>query len=182
MNGARDSEGGRPVRIPFTRFIHLALFERIVEIVFGIMLLFIVLAIVIGAIHLFVRLPDLLTWADSTRHYVRIVSDVLTLFILIELSRTLADYFTAHRLRMTFIVDAGIVFILRELVIKLFEGKVDTTEIYALSGLLAVLGALRIGSVLVFQREKVMIEQLAEPAAGRTGVRGEARFPKRRRT
>ena len=157
---------------PFARFVPLKLFERVIEVVFGIMLLFIVLAIVIGTIHLFLRLPDLLAWEDSTRHYVRIVSDVLTLFILVELSRSLADYFTAHRLRMTFIVDAGIVFILRELVVKLFEAKIDTAEIYALSALIAVLGALRIGSVLVFQREQAMLEQLSQPAAKRAEARG----------
>ncbi len=157
----------KAMKITFFKLIHLMLFERGIEIVFGIMLLFITLGVIIGTVHLFLRLGDLLTWEDSTRHYVRIISDVLTLFILVELSRTLADYFTAHRLRMTFIVDAGIVFILREIVIKLFEAKIDTAEIYALSTLIAVLGALRIGSVLVFQREKAMLEQLAKGTAKR---------------
>lgn len=129
------------MKIPFVKFVYLNLFERVIEIVFSIMLLFMVLGIVVGTVHLFLRLGNLLTWDDSTRHYVRIISDVLTLFILVELARTLADYFTAHRLRLTFIVDAGIVFILRDLVIKLFEEKIDTAEIYALSALIAVLGA-----------------------------------------
>lgn len=170
MNRMGDRGNDTPMNIPFARFVHLNLFERVIEIVFGIMLLFIVLAIVIGTVHLFVRLPDLLTWEDSTRHYVRIVSDVLTLFILVELSRTLADYFTAQRLRMTFIVDAGIVFVLRELMIKLFEGKIEFAEIYALSGLIAVLGALRVGSVLVFQREQAMLSGAVSPR--RSGARG----------
>lgn len=152
------------MKIPFARFIRLTLFERTIEIVFGIMLLFITLSIVIGTAHLFQRLVDLLPWEDNTRHYVRIVSDVLTLFILIELARSLADYFTAHRLRIMFIVDAGIVFIVREIVIKLFEAKIDAAEIYALAALIAVLGALRIGSVVVFQREQAMIENLAKGA------------------
>lgn len=160
------------MKIPFAKFVHLQLFERVIEIVFGIMLLFISLGLILGTLHLFLRLPDLFAWEDSPRHYVAIISDVLTLFILVELSRTLADYFTAHRLRMTFIVDAGIVFILRELVVKMFEAKIDTAEIYALSALIAVLGALRIGSVLVFQREKTMLEQLTQATAGKTGSTG----------
>ena len=86
-----------------------------------------------------------------------IVSEVLTLFILVELSRSLADYFREQRLRLTFIVDAGIVFVLREIMIKLFENKIEPGEIYALSVLVFVLGCLRIGSVLVFQREKRML-------------------------
>lgn len=157
------------MKIPFAKLAPLKLFERVIEVVFGIILLVITLGIIIGTARLFGGLGDLLAWEDITRHYVRIISDVLTLFILIDLSRTLADYFTAHRLRMTFIVDAGIVFILREIVVKLFEAKIGTAEIYALSTLLAVLGALRIGSVLVFQREKAMLEQIMKSSAVKAG-------------
>ena len=157
------------MKIPFAKLAPLKLFERVIEVVFGIILLVITLGIIIGTARLFGGLGDLLAWEDITRHYVRIISDVLTLFILIDLSRTLADYFTAHRLRMTFIVDAGIVFILREIVVKLFEAKIGTAEIYALSALLGVLGALRIGSVLVFQREKTMLEQIMKSSAVKAG-------------
>lgn len=75
------------MKFQFEQFIHLNLFDGVIKIVFGIMLLFLVLGIVIGTAHLFLRLGDLLTWEDSTRHYVRIISDVLTLFILVELAR-----------------------------------------------------------------------------------------------
>jgi len=97
---------------------------------------------------------------DITRQYMRIISEVLTLFILIELSRSLVEYFSVQRLRMTFIVDGGIVFVLREIMIKLFEHKIIPEEIYALSVLVFVLGSLRIGSVMVFQREKVMFDHV----------------------
>jgi uncharacterized membrane protein (DUF373 family) len=61
---------------------------------------------------------------------------------------------------MTFIVDAGIVFVLREVMIKLFEHKITTDEVLALSALLLVLTILRIGSVVMFQREKKMHEEI----------------------
>lgn len=145
------------------RFDMMGLFDRVIRFVFGIILLFIALGIIVGAARLFLNLGDLVLQEDITRHYVRIISEVLTLFILIELSRSLVDYFSTHRLRMTFIVDAAIVFVLREIMIKLFEHKISTSEIYALSVLVFVLGALRIGSVLVFQREKAMLDH-ARPA------------------
>ena len=134
----------------------IALFDRVISMVFGLMLVFIAIGIVVGVARLFLNLGNLLINDDITRQYMRIISEVLTLFILIELSRSLVDYFSAHRLRMTFIVDAGIVFVLREIMIKLFEHKIAVAEIYALSALLFVLGGLRIASVLVFQREKMM--------------------------
>jgi uncharacterized membrane protein (DUF373 family) len=64
------------------------------------------------------------------------------------------EYFDSHKLRMTFIVDAAIVFVLREILIDLFKHKLTAEMLYAFSVFLLVLGALRIGSVLVYQREK----------------------------
>lgn len=153
----------------------IALFDRVICMVFGLMLVFITIGIIVGVARLFLNLGNLLINDDITRQYMLIISEVLTLFILIELSRSLVDYFSAHRLRMTFIVDAGIVFVLREIMIKLFEHKIAIEEIYALSALLFVLGSLRIASVLVFQREKMMhAEALPTNAPGRTEKTGTA--------
>lgn len=145
----------------------MKLYDKVLCGAFSIMLLFIALGIIVGVARLFLNLGNLMLNEDITRQYVHIISDVLTLFILIELSRSLTDYFSERRLRMTFIVDAGIVFVLREIMIKLFEQKIDASEIYALSALLLVLGSLRIASVLVFQREKKMLDsaEKAKPTA-----------------
>lgn len=134
-----------------TRF--LVVFNRTVDIVFGIILIFLVIGIVIGAAKLFLNLKDLVTISTITGSYLKTISDVLSLFILIELSRSLVEYFDCHRLRMTFILDAGIVFVLREIMIKLFQDKITVDYIYALSLLVLVLGVLRIGSSLMYERE-----------------------------
>ncbi|MEO7558455.1 MAG: phosphate-starvation-inducible PsiE family protein [Gammaproteobacteria bacterium] len=139
-------------------------FEKVIGAVLNVMLLFITIGIIIGVVRLFLNMGNLLANEDITRQYLHIISDVLTLFILIELSRSLVDYFVTHRLRMTFIVDAAIVFLLREIMIKLFEDKLTPDEIYALTALLLVLGALRIGSIIVFQREKKMLDVAIKPA------------------
>ncbi len=136
----------------------LPFYEKLTGVVISVLLVFITLGIMIGVAQLFLSLGDLLTTQGVAKQYQQIISDVLTLFILIELSRSLVDYFTTHRLRMTFIVDAAIVFVLREIMIKLFEHKITPEELYALSALLLVLSILRIGSVVVFQREKKMME------------------------
>ena len=74
------------------------------------------------------------------------ISDVLSRFILIELSRFLADYFDNNRLRLAYIVDAGIVFVVREIMIKLFQDKLLVEHIMH-----SVLGVLRVGSVLLYE-------------------------------
>lgn len=148
-------------------------FDKVIGAALNVMLLFITLGIIIGVLRMFMTLGDLLVNENITKQYLHIISDVLTLFILIELSRSLVDYFTTHRLRMTFIVDAGIVFLLREIMIKVFEEKITTNEIYALSALLFVLGALRIGSILVFQREKNMFELASKRLRDAPPARGD---------
>jgi len=130
-----------------------SVFNYVVELVFGLILLFLLPGIAIGAAKLFLNLKDMVLVGGITGTYLKTISDVLSLFILIELSRSLVDYFDNNRLRMTYIVDAGIVFILREIMIKLFDNKLPVDQIYALSVLLFALTVLRIGSALLYQRE-----------------------------
>lgn len=149
------------------RFIDV--FNRSTGIVFAVILVFILFGIAIGVLRLFLEVSDLFVLKRVSGSYLPIISDVLTLFILIELSRSLIDYFDLHRLRLTFIIDAGIVFVLRELMIKMFENKVSVEEMFAISTVLFVLGALRLGSVFVFQREKQMLETLRNERQNDTG-------------
>jgi uncharacterized membrane protein (DUF373 family) len=81
-------------------------FDVSIEIVFGLILLFIVLGISIGAIQLIRDLLALLKMKGITGHYIGLISDVLTLYVLVELSRSLLEYFNTHRFRLTFIIDA----------------------------------------------------------------------------
>jgi len=135
------------------------LFEKVNCMVSSVILLFITITLVIGTGRLFYQLGALFEQGDVPSNYLYIFSDVLSLFILVELSRSLVEYFTAQRLRLTFILDAAIVFVLRHLMIALFEHKLATDEIYALSVLILALGALRIGSMLVYQQEKKLLSQ-----------------------
>jgi uncharacterized membrane protein (DUF373 family) len=129
-------------------------FDKTIDLVFGIILVFIIIGIAIGTAQLFVTTWKLLAFEGITGQYIGIIADVLTLYVLIELSRSLVEYFNTHKLRLTFIVDAAIVFVLREILIALFKHELKPEMLYAFSVFLLVLGALRIGSVLVYQREK----------------------------
>ena len=132
------------------------LFDKVVDIVFAVILIFIIFGIAIGAVQLFASLWTLLKFEGVTGHYINIITDVLTLYVLIELSRSLIDYFYSHKLRLTFIIDSAIVFIIRETLITLFKHEMATDMLYALSAILLVLGAIRIASIIVYQREKMI--------------------------
>lgn len=136
------------------------IFNRAVDAVFAVILAFITLGIAIGAVQLFFTTWELLQLKGITGHYIDIISDVLTLYVLVELSRSLVEYFRTHRLRLTFIIDAAIVFTIREVLIVLFKHEIKPEMIYALSVFLLVLGILRTSAVIVYQREKVISDEL----------------------
>ena len=133
-------------------------FDKMVDAVFGVILVFIILGIIIGTAQLFFTTWKLFAFEGITGHYINVIADVLTLYVLIELSKSLVEYFSSHKLRLTYIVDAAIVFVLREILISLFKHELKPEMLYAFSFFLLVLGALRIGSILLYQREKRILE------------------------
>jgi uncharacterized membrane protein (DUF373 family) len=136
------------------------LFDNTVDVIFGLILLFLIIGIAIGALQLFRDIWILLRFEGITGKYIDMISDVLTLYVLIELSRSLIEYFDNHKLRLTFIIDAAIVFIIRELLIGFFKHDIKPDMLIAITILLFVLGMIRISSVLVYQREKTMISEI----------------------
>jgi len=134
------------------------IFNKIINIAFAVILAVLTLAIIISTFKLFLSIWKMLYTSGITGKHIGFIADVLTLFVLIELSRSLAEYFHVHRLRMTFIVDAAIVFFIREIMIMVFQHKTSDSFIFSMSALLLVLTILRVSSIFLFQREKRMVE------------------------
>lgn len=131
----------------------LVVFNRTISIIFSLMIVIIVLTLIVGMWDLCVDIYHLIVEHRLRTGYLEIIYDVLTLFVMIELLRSIAEYFNSRRLRMTFIADAAIVFVLREIMINIFEHKVVPEEMYALSALILALTVLRMGSMLMHQRD-----------------------------
>jgi uncharacterized membrane protein (DUF373 family) len=134
-------------------------YDSVTGLIFAVILLFITVIMIIGVIRLFLQVGALFQSSGITGSYLDIFTDVLTLFVLIELSRSLAEYFISRRLRLTPVIDAGILFVLRHVMIELFHHRLDTQSIYALSALLLALGLIRVGSSISFQRGKHLTEK-----------------------
>jgi uncharacterized membrane protein (DUF373 family) len=129
----------------------LNVFHGVIDAIFGVILLMITFGVMIGVLHLFKTVGVLMVHKELTQDFQSIISELLTLFILVELIRSIVDYFTSRQLRITFIVDATIVFILREIMIDLFETKINPDQIYAMSVLLLALSVLRFGSIWLYR-------------------------------
>jgi uncharacterized membrane protein (DUF373 family) len=140
----------------------LALFNRVIAIIFGVMMTIIIITLIIGVWDLLVDIRNLAVQNKLRAGYLEIIYDVLTLFVMIELLRSIAEYFNSKRLRMTFIADAAIVFVLREVMIKIFEQKVIPEEMYSMSALILALTVLRVGSVVLHQRDVKLTHSIKE--------------------
>ena len=124
--------------------IRLVCVSRVTRVVFGVILAFLTLGIAIGTLKLFINFVDIVQTTNVTGSYQKMISDVLSLFILIELSRSLVDYFETDSIKVSAILDAGLVFVLREILIVLFESKTTETMLLVMTALLLVLGGLGI--------------------------------------
>ncbi|MBP2030675.1 uncharacterized membrane protein (DUF373 family) [Methanohalophilus levihalophilus] len=90
--------------------------------------------IIIGAIDSSIALINFST----------VVFSVLTVFVLIDLIKTFVDYREHERIRLTFLTDATILIVMREIAAGIYAQKIEYEFILSLSVLLMVLGAIRI--------------------------------------
>lgn len=131
-----------------------ALFDKFVAIIFSFILVMMTLGIGIGSLMLVRDVWHLLRFEGITGHYIEIIADVLTLYVLVELSRSLVEYFHSKRIRLTPIIDAGIVFFLREIMIGMFKHQMKPDMVLAMAALMLALGVIRFGSEYLYQKQK----------------------------
>lgn len=124
--------------------------ERVTDVVFGIMLLCLIVGIFAGTGKLVLSVWALFSAGESSS-YIDLISTAMTLFVVVELARSLADYFKEHHIRMTFIADAGLIFLVRDVMLGMFNHTLRPDAMFGISALLLSLGALRIGSAIVFR-------------------------------
>ena len=128
-------------------------FDIFVSSVLGLIVAMMAVGIAIGAVQLVWSIAKLLQSEGITGNYIGLIADVLTLYVLIELSKSLIDYIDVHRLRLTPIADAAIVFVVRELLIGIFKHSLDAQMLYAYAVVLLVLVGTRTSAMLMNERE-----------------------------
>lgn len=103
----------------------------------------VILALLMGIARLILDLRSVFGSQSISAAFDMMVTNILSMFIVIELLRSVIEYFSFHRLKITLITDAALVFVLREVMIGLYEHSLQTASILALSGLILVIGCIR---------------------------------------
>jgi uncharacterized membrane protein (DUF373 family) len=76
------------------------------------------------------------------------VTNILSMFVVIELLKGIIEYFDIHRVKITFITDATLVFILREAMIGIYQHKTGWAEMVSIAALLVVIGGIRTMAII----------------------------------
>jgi len=123
-------------------------FKKVVDIIIKLMIPLVVLALMIGIAKIFLDLRVVYESRTIANGFNVLVTNILSMFVVIELLRGIIEYFELQRLRLTLIADAALVFILREAMITVYQQSIRPVEIASLASLLAVIGCIRTFAVL----------------------------------
>ena len=132
-------------------------FDRVVGVIVRLLVPLATVALMMGIARVFLDLWAVYRSASIAAGFDLLVTDILSMFVVIELLKSIVDYFEVHRIKITFILDAAVVFVLREVMIGLYKHELHAAELAALSGLLLVMGALRIAAVRFSPERKVTL-------------------------
>jgi uncharacterized membrane protein (DUF373 family) len=130
-------------------------FTTIVDSMIKLMVPIVIIALMMGIARLVLDLRAVFSSQTIAAAFDMMVTNILSMFIVIELLRSIIEYFAVHRLKITFITDAALVFVLREIMIGLYEHNLETGMIIGLAALILVIGILRTLAI-VFSPEKYL--------------------------
>jgi uncharacterized membrane protein (DUF373 family) len=130
-------------------------FTKIVDTMIKFMIPIVIIALMMGTARVILDLREVFGSRTISAAFDMMVTNILSMFIVIELLRSIMEYFTVHRLKITFIIDAALVFVLREIMIGLYEHSFESGMVLGLAVLILVIGGLRTLAV-IYSPEKYL--------------------------
>ena len=113
-----------------------------IDLVTILVLYILLLALLVGVIHILLQIKSVL-FGTLGGGFGQIVSGVLTIFVLIDLFNTFVDYREHKEIRLTYVTDATILIVMREISAGVYAQKYDYQFILGMSVLLLTLGTIR---------------------------------------
>ena len=121
----------------------MRLFKKVLEIIIKLIIPLVILALMMGIARIIIDLKIVFKSPTIAIGFDTMVTNILSIFIVIELLKCIIEYFDIHRLRITFIIDAALVFILREIMIGIYQHKTDAFTTISFAVLILFIGVIR---------------------------------------
>ncbi|WP_370574504.1 phosphate-starvation-inducible PsiE family protein [Methanomethylovorans sp.] len=114
----------------------------VTDLVTVIILYVLLLALIVGVINILLDLNSII-FGSRTGGFGPVVANVITIFILIDLFKTFVDYREHEEIRLTYVTDATILIVMREIAAGIYAQKFDYQFTLGMSIMLLTLGAIR---------------------------------------
>jgi uncharacterized membrane protein (DUF373 family) len=140
-------------------FQALTFFNQVMDLFFKLLILFVVLVLGMGLFRLFWEVwKVIISGSVLNAAFSFTITSIFNFFIILELFKSLIEYFREHRLKLTFIVDATLVFLLREVMIGLYQNQRSPIQVAAFAFLALVLGIVRTLAIIYSPMERKMVD------------------------
>jgi uncharacterized membrane protein (DUF373 family) len=121
-----------------------SVFNLAIKVIVIILTVFIIAVLFVGLFHTVWGIKEFLFTKSIGQSFNIIVVNILTFLVIIELFRSFVVYFETHRFRLNTMIDPAIIFVIRELIVKLYgEQNISSETIVAFGFLLLCLGIIR---------------------------------------
>ncbi|WMW21748.1 phosphate-starvation-inducible PsiE family protein [Methanolobus mangrovi] len=119
---------------------HEQIFRKVIHLVTLIVLYVLLLGIIVGMFNVFQNIGYV--WLTKGG-FGQVVYSVLTIFVLIDFFKAFSDYHVHERIRLTYVSDATIMIVLREVTVLIYSHEFESDLLLVFSVLLLVLGIIR---------------------------------------
>jgi uncharacterized membrane protein (DUF373 family) len=97
------------------------IFRKFMQYIINVLVVYIILVLSIGLIRTLSGIKKFFINMPIGQTFNIVVTEILTFLVIIELFRSFIDYFEAHRFRLNTMIDPAIMFVIRELIVKLYD-------------------------------------------------------------
>jgi len=119
-------------------------FNLAIKIIVIILTVLIIAVLIVGLFQTVWEIKEFIFTKSIGQSFNVIVVNILTFLVIIELFRSFVVYFETHRFRLNTMIDPAIIFVIRELIVKLYgEQNMSWETIAAFGFLLLCLGVIR---------------------------------------
>ncbi len=120
----------------------LRIFALTVQLIFNLAIVALLLGLLVGVGRTLLELGLTLSEPTVRLGLKELVTNVLSLVIMLELVRAFVEYFEFERIRVEVLLEVGVAFVLREMLLGLFGGDIQGPSVLFWSvGLLALVVA-----------------------------------------
>jgi len=118
------------------------IFKVVIDLVTITILYILLLVLLVGVVNILRDVKSIL-FGTLGGGFGQIVTSILTIFILIDLFKTFVDFREHAEIRITYVTDATILIVMREIAAGVYAQRFDYQFILGLSVLLLILGIIR---------------------------------------